>query len=450
MVMNIKLICPRMTLRPMDSEFKRRMSPSLSLMVLAALTSEEDTVVIEDENVRKISRNGLPDLVGITVNVDTSIRAYAIAFDYRRQGVPVILGGIHPSANPQEALQHGDAVCIGGAETVWPKILDDIRHGCLRKRYMDSEPADLALTPLPKRDLINASDYLYTNILSASRGCPFRCNFCYNSADYMRSGHRTRPIDHVLREIKELGTQQVMFIDDNFIGNPDWTLELLRAMTPLKLTWHAAVSTNLICRPDLLDAMQESGCRSLFIGFESINPSSLRSVNKIQNRLTQYDPLIRMLHEREIMVNASMVFGLDSDGPQVFADTLEWLVRNKVETVTAHILTPYPGTPLFERFLAEGRLLDMDWSHYNTSHVVYQPRHMSPQELRDGYLWFYKNFYSFSNILRRMPDSARLRVPYLLFNLGYRKFGKFTSLAAHLGLLNRMGKLARRLSYGID
>ena len=241
-----------------------------------------------------------------------------------------------------------------------------------------------------------------------------------------------------------------MFIDDNFIGNPAWTLELVKAITPLKLTWHAAVSANIYQHPDLLDAMQESGCRSLFIGFESINQSSLRSVHKVQNYGTPYETLIHMLHQRDIMVNASMVFGLDSDESTVFADTLDWLVRNKVETVTAHILTPYPGTKLFDRFRREGRILDMDWSRYNTSHVVYQPKQMSPQELRDGYLWLYKKFYSFSNIFRRMPESPRLKVPYLLFNLFYRKFGKATSLAAHLGLLNRMGALARRLSYGIE
>jgi radical SAM superfamily enzyme YgiQ (UPF0313 family) len=157
-----------------------------------------------------------------------------------------------------------------------------------------------------------------------------------------------------------------------------------------------------------------------------------------------------MLHEHDIMVNASMVFGLDSDTQQTFPDTLDWLVRNKVETVTAHILTPYPGTKLFRRFQAEGRIFDTDRSHYNTAHVVYQPKNMTPEELYNGYRWLYSQFYSIGNILRRMPRSIRLKIPYLLFNFGYRKFGKITSLAAHIGLLNHMGKLARRLSYGIE
>ena len=439
-----------MTLRPMDSEFKRRMSPPLSLLVLAALTQPEHTLVLEDENIGKLNLNDSPDLVGITVNVDTSKRAYAIASQYRQRNIPVVLGGIHPSANPDEAGQHCNAVCIGEAETLWPQILQDTQSNLLKPRYHSVEPIDLSLIPFPRWDVLNTSDYLYTNILTTSRGCPFHCEFCYNSSDYAQHDFRNRPIDHVIREIERFGTRQVMFIDDNFIGNVKWTHEFIEAIRPMKLVWHAAVSTNIIQHPALLDAMAASGCRSLFIGFESINHHSVRSVNKVQNHCDQYDQIIQMLHKRDIMVNASMVFGLDSDTPQTFPDTLDWLIHNKVETVTAHILTPYPGTKLFRRFQDEGRIFDTDWNHYNTAHVVYQPKNMTPEELYNGYRWLYSRFYSIGNIFRRMPHSNRLKIPYLLFNFGYRKFGKVTSLAAHVGLLNRMGKLARRLSYGIE
>ncbi len=448
--MNIKLISPQMTLRPMDSEFKRRMSPALSLLVLAALTPTDYNVILEDENIKKLNLNDSPDLVGITVNVDTSRRAYDIASHYRQRNIPVILGGIHPSANPHEAKQYCDAVCIGEAETLWPQIIRDTQSKNLQSHYYNSEPTDLTLTPLPKWDILNASDYLYTNVLTTSRGCPFSCEFCYNSCDYAQHEFRNRPIPNVIKEIESFKTRQVMIIDDNFIGNLQWTREFLKTITPMKLIWHAAVSTNIRQHPDLLDAMAKAGCKSLFIGFESINHDSIRSVNKTQNHCEHYDQIIHMLHERNIMVNASMVFGLDSDTPQTFPDTLDWLVRNKVETVTAHILTPYPGTKLFERFQSEGRIFDTNWDHYNTAHVVFQPKNMSPKELYEGYRWLYKKFYSIPNILRRMPNSMRLKIPYLLFNLGYRKFGKITSLAAHVGLLNRMGKLTRQLCYGIE
>ena len=336
------------------------------------------------------------------------------------------------------------------AETLWPKILADARSHCLRPQYSNSAPVDLSLTPLPRWDILNASDYLYTNILCASRGCPFRCEFCYNSSDYVKTGFRNRPILQVIQEIEAFGTRHVMFIDDNFIGNISWTREFIKTITPMKLVWHAAVSTNIGQHPDLLDAMAESGCKSLFIGFESIHHQSIQSVNKTQNDCNQYDKIIRMLHDRDIMVNASMVFGLDCDTPQTFPDTLKWLIHNRVETVTAHILTPYPGTTLFKRLQAENRIIDTDWRHYNTAHVVFRPKRMTPEELYHGYRWLYAQFYSITNIIRRMPRSSRVKAPYLLFNLGYRKFGKVTSLASHMRLLNRMGRLGRRLCYGIE
>ncbi len=433
----------------MDSEFKRVMSPSIALLVLAALTPSEHDVYIEDENVREINFRDTPSLVGISVNIDTSQRAYEIASVYREKGIPVILGGIHVSANPDEALEHADSVCIGEAEELWEAILDDVSKGRIKERYYNENPTNLANTPVPKWELINHSHYLYTNTVLTSRGCPFKCEFCYNSCAYVHNVYRNKPIDKVIEEIEKLNTKQVMFIDDNFIGNIDWTNEFISTIQPLGLKWHAAVSANIVAYPDLLDAMKTSGCQSLFIGFETINPQSLQSVGKAQNRVEKYEKLIRYLHEREIMINASLVFGFDQDNPSVFKSTLDWLVKNKVETMTAHILTPYPGTKLYQKFYNQGRVVDFDPRHYNTSHVVFSPQEMTKQDLYNGYLWIYKEFYSFRNILRRMPSSKRQRVPYLLFNLAYRKFGGLTSQVARFGLMNALGKLARRLSYGI-
>ena len=448
--MHIKLIAPRMSLRPMDSEFKRRMSPSIALLTVAALTPAGHDVTIEDENVEPLHLDDRPNLVGITVNVDTSARAYEIAAAYRRAGVPVVLGGIHVSANPEEALQHADMVCVGEAEGVWEQILGDVQQGRFRRRYQNARPADLAMTPAPRWELLDRSKYLYTNIVCASRGCPFRCDFCYNSADYVHPGHRRRPVGNVVREIEALGTKHVMFIDDNLIGDIAWARDLVRAIAPLGLKWNAAVSTTIGQHLDLLDEMVQSGCQSLFIGFETVNQESVRSVHKRQNHVAGYDRLIGELHARGIMVNASLVFGFDHDGPDVFRQTLAWLVRNKVETMTAHILTPYPGTVLFRRLEEQGRILDYDWSHYNTSRVVFRPRLLTPEQLRRGYMWIYRQFYSLRNIIRRLPDTPRQRPAYLLFNLGYRKYGKFTSLLGCSGLMHSLGRVARRLAYGIE
>ena len=434
----------------MDSECKRRMSPSLSLITVASLTPVKHEVYIEDENIQKINYQDRPDLVGITVNVNTSSRAYKIAKKYRKKGVPVIFGGIHVSANPDEALLHGDSVCIGEAEEVWPRVIADLQKGRLKVKYFSSSPGNLENIPIPRWELINKSKYLYTNIICSSRGCPFRCDFCYNSSSYIHNQFRNRPIEKVVEEIKHLGTKQIMFIDDNFIGNLQWTKKFIKRIAPLKLTWHAAVTVNIVNDLELLDSVQLSGCKSLFIGFESINKYSIKSVHKQQNKIEMYDKLIKECHKREIMVNASIAFGFDHDTKDVFKNTIDWLVKNKVETMTAHILTPYPGTRLHKKLHDEDRIIDHNKDNYNTAHVVFEPKNMTKEELYKGYIWAYKNFYSFKNILKRMPKSKQRRMSYLLFNLGYRKFGKITSMLGKLGLMNYIGKIGRKLAYNIE
>lgn len=434
----------------MDSEYKRRMSPSLSLVTLASVIKNTHTVYIEDENVQKLNLKDFPDLVGITVNVDTAKRAYEIASMYRQKGIPVILGGIHVSVRPDEGLQYADSICIGEAEELMDAILIDAEHHQLKPKYYNQKPTDPKNIPLPSWELIDKSKYLYTNIICSSRGCPFKCDFCYNSSDFVHKKYRNRLLSDVLKEIQQLDTKQVMFIDDNFIGNPPHALELVRALKPLNLTWHAAVSTNIVNMPELLDEMTASGCKSLFLGFESINSSAIHSVNKTQNNILLYEKLIRELHVRGIMINASLAFGFDTDGPNVFSDTLSWLVSSKIETMTSHILTPYPGTILYKKLLAENRITDFDTNHYNTATVVFKPKNMTKEELYNGYLWIYDQFYSFKNIILRLPANKRQRLSYLLFNFGYRKFGKVTSLLGKLGFMNTIGKLGRRLAYGID
>lgn len=434
----------------MDSEYKRRMSPSLALVTIASLIKNDHLVYIEDENVQKINLNDLPDLVGITVNVDTAKRAYEIASIYKQKGVKTILGGIHVSANPEEALRYADSVCIGEAEEVIKQIVSDAQQGKLKQRYYNSYPTDPQNIPLPDWSFINKSKYLYINIICSSRGCPFKCDFCYNSSEYVHKKYRNRPIKNVLAEIKKLGTRQVMFVDDNFIGDPQHAMDLANELKPLKLTWHAAVSSNIVHMPKLLDEMRDSGCKSLFIGFESINNESIKSVHKYQNNTLMYEKLIQELHLRGIMVNASVVFGFDSDKVNVFQNMLDWLVKNKAETMTAHILTPYPGTILYKRLIKEGRIIDFDTNNYNTSNVVYKPKNMNPNELYQGYLWIYDQFYSFKNIMKRLPADKKQWASFLLFNFGYRKFGKITSLLGKIGLMNFIGRLGRKLAYNID
>ncbi|WP_271812325.1 B12-binding domain-containing radical SAM protein [Clostridium beijerinckii] len=447
--MKIKLIQPAMMPRPMDTKLKTRMSPSLALLTIANLTPKEHEVIIENENVENIDFDENVDLVAITVTVDVMNRAVEISKEFQKRGVKVISGGIHITADPEGAANSFDAIIIGMAERVWEKVLKDVENNSIKKIYYDMENIRGNEIVSPDYGMIDNKKYLYTNIISTSRGCPFKCDFCYNSCAKSIKTYINRPIEDVIKDIKVLKTKHIMFIDDNFIGNPKWTKELLKEIKPLKLKWNAAVTSNIVDMPELLDEMKEAGCQSLFIGFESINSKSIESVHKIQNSVSRYEKLVDEIHKRGIMINASFVFGLDEDDAEIFKSTLEWIVKNKIETVTSHIMTPYPGTKLYSSLLKENRIVDHNLSNYNTSHVVYKPKNMTAEELYDGYLWIYKEVYTLKNIIKRLPKSKKQWIPFLAFNLLYRKFGKLTELVCSIVSFEVIGRLSRWVAYRI-
>jgi len=447
--MKIKLIQPAMIQRPMDTKLKTRMAPSLALLTLANLTPKEHEVIIENENVESINFDEKVDLVAITVTVDVMNRAIEIAKEFRKRSVKVVAGGIHITADPKGAYGYFDAICVGMAERIWQRILFDAQNDSLKEIYNDMLSISGQEIVSPDYDIIDNSKYLYTNIISTSRGCPFECDFCYNSSQSVHKAYINRPIEDVIREIKTLRTRHIMFIDDNFIGNPSWTKKFLAQIKPLSLKYNAAVTSNIVDMSDILDDLKESGCQSLFIGFESINDKAIDSVNKVQNSVGKYERLVEELHKRGIMINASFVFGLDEDDSSVFEKTLDWIVKNKIETVTSHILTPYPGTRLYENLHKQGRITDFDLSKYNTANVVYRPKNMTQEELYDGYLWIYKEVYSFKNIIKRLPSSKKQWIPYLAFNLLYRRFGKLTEKVCEIISFRRVGSITRWFSYNI-
>ena len=238
-----------------------------------------------------------------------------------------------------------------------------------------------------------------------------------------------------------------MFVDDNFIGNPEWTKKFLIAIEPLNLNWNAAVTANIVNMPELLDLMAKTGCKSLFIGFESINNESLNNVHKKQNNVTQFEKLVDEIHKRGIMINASFVFGLDGDTKDTFNDTLKWIVDNKIETVTSHILTPYPGTKLYDEMLLSNRIIDFDLSKYNTANVVFKPKNMTAEELYNGYINIYNEIYNLKNIFKRIPKSKQQVMPYLAFNLLYRKFGRLSEKVCKLLTFEKIGQVGEFLAY---
>ena len=432
-------------MRPMDTHIKNRMSPPLGLYTIVSMFRDEHEVVVENENVQELVWTDNPDIVGISVNVDSLPRALEIAAVYKSKGIPVVLGGILPTTAP-EMIPDGsvDVICIGAGEGTWGEILKDLESGTLKNVYRCPHHLTGKDIVPPAYDLIPKSRYLYSNILHTSRGCPFRCDFCYNSSP--ERWYICRPIKDVIEEVKNCNRGHVMFIDDNFVGNPKWTRELLPELKKLGVKWNAAVSINVVDIPGMLDLMKECGCQGLFIGFESINPASVDGVHKVQNDVSKYEDAVREIHKRGIMINASFVFGLDSDTKDTFQATLDWIVKNRIETVTSHILTPYPGTELHRRMKEDGRLLTEDLNLYDTAHVVMRPKNMTPEELYRGYLWIYEQVYSYKNIIRRIPKSIKQIPSYLMFNLFYRKWGKFTDWLCEKVTYERIGYWGEKLS----
>ncbi len=443
--MYIKLIQPKMKKRPMDTDIKLHMAPPLGLLTIQNLLRGEHRVSLENENIQEICYDDKPDLVGISVTVDTLPHAAEIAQKFRRQGIPVVAGGIHiTTASHMVPPDLFDVLCIGAAEGTWQDIVQDCENGTLKPVYRCRKPLTGADIVPPAYDAVKPEEYLYCNVIHTSRGCPFRCDFCYNSGSDQK--YVNREIADVIADIRAVRSKHIMFIDDNFAGNPAWTKAFLKAIEPMGLKWNAAVSINAVNDTELLDLMKQSGCQSLFIGFESINPDSISKVHKVQNHTDNYETAIRAIHDRGIMINASLVFGLDGDTKETFQATLDWIVKHKIETVTSHILTPYPGTALYDRMKAEGRIVTDDLSLYNTAHVVFKPMGMTAEELYEGYLWIYRQIYSFKNIIRRIPEKKDQRAAYLAFNLLYRKFGKFSDFLCKCVTYKRIGIWGERLS----
>lgn len=443
--MYIKLIQPKMQKRPMDTDIKIHMAPPLGLLTIVNLLRDDHKVSLENENIQPICYDDHPDLVGISVTVDTLPRAIHIARRFRNQGIKVVAGGIHiTTASHTIPKNCFDALCIGAAEGTWPQIIRDMQNGTLKPCYRCHKPLRSEEIVSPAYDFLRPSEYLYCNVVHTSRGCPFRCDFCYNSGN--DQPYVNRRIADIIRDIHAVRSKHIMFIDDNFAGNPKWTKQFLRAIIPLHIKWNAAVSINAAFDTELLDLMKQSGCQGLFIGFESIHPDSIRRVHKVQNHTHQYEKAIKAIHDRGIMINASFVFGLDGDTKDTFQDTLDWIVKHKIETVTSHILTPYPGTALYDRMLREHRILTHNLSRYNTAHVVFKPANMTPKELYHGYLQLYEQIYSLKNIARRLPDTLAQWPAYLMFNLLYRKYGAFTDFLCKRISYQRIGIWGEALS----
>jgi len=337
----------------------------------------------------------------------------------------VIMGGIHPSVMPDEAAQYADAVVVGEAEGVWQQILKDVQSNQLKKRYDNPHP-DITESPLPlrpkKRSLLGLR--FFVTPIMASRGCPHDCEFCCVHRVYGRK-QRHIPVEHIIEDVKRSGARRIMFLDDNIGGVRSYALKLFSALEPLKVRWYGQASTRFILDDELFDRAVRSGLEALFVGVESVEPESRKTMSKSPPTIQHCEEAMRRCRDAGVFFHASIIFGRDEDTPHVFDRTLEFLLRNSVPSVSPCILTPYPGTPVFDRLTREGRILHNNWSYYDHTTVCFQPKNMSPEELAEKYLDFRDRFFSWSSILRRSYVNLRISpFIYLGASVAYRKTTK--------------------------
>jgi radical SAM superfamily enzyme YgiQ (UPF0313 family) len=419
----VLLINPFYPKDPHGSFGKHVLTPSLALTSIAACTPPGWTVRYWDENLLQGEApcKPVPEVVGITVHLTFAERAYALAAAYRALGARVILGGLHVQSCPEEAAVHADAIAVGNGVELWPRILEDIERGDLQSRYSSGYDGDYAREPHPRRDLVPAGSFLTTASLIATRGCRNRCGFCYLSTRGLRLPYRTRPVADICAQLRANSQPYAVFIDNNLGAQPEYLHALCRGLQALEMIWSAAVSLDVTDDPALVREMADAGCTGVFIGFETLSDANLEQARKGGPRVLDYARRVKIFHDHGIAVNGSFVVGFDDDGPEVFARTAEWIEAQRLACATFHILTPYPGTPFFRELEAQGRLLHRDWSKYDTAHVVFRPRRMTPEQLELGYDWLYRRLFAPASVWRRRPEDRSLVVPYLVGALLYKR-----------------------------
>ncbi len=396
------------------------MMPQLALYILEGLTPPEYEVKTIEEEADYVDLEQECDLVGISCMTSNAPRAYELCHEFKKRGKTVILGGVHPTILPEEALQHADSVVVGEAEGVWETLLKDFRNNNLKRKYHDPIPDLSKYVPKDFSKIIKKRLFKLVPIMT-TRGCPYNCDFCCVTNLFGKK-MRHVPIENVVRDIQESGAKNFMFLDDNIIGHPQYAKALFTAIKPLKIKWVGQASVSLLVRDStLMQLAAESGCKALFFGIESVSEKQLKTMHKAIKEIEHLESALKRIKKMGILIHASMVFGFDNDTKEIFDETVQFLIKNKVSTVSFNVLTPYPGTKVYDDMIKENRLTTTNWRYYDHNTVVFKPKNMTPYELQMGKINARKKFYKISSVLKRFSGNLYNPVLYFATNYGHIK-----------------------------
>ena len=446
--MKILLVSPERK-RRREEAFLFRLS-FLNLPYIAAVTPPDVEVKIVDEAFDRIDFEEKVDLVGITAQTPVAPRAYQIAKEFRRRGIPVVMGGVHASMLPQEALQQVDAVVVGEAEGVWPHLIEDLKKGQMKRMYAGSDFFNPSNLPLPRRELLNQKFYFPLKLLETTRGCPHHCDFC-GVSKFFGFRYRNRPVSEIERELKTLFQEGpvmnpilknilslfsrdlpyflkrrlLYIIDSNVAGDRRFCLELLSVLKQFDLLWYGHAPVSVAFDQELLEGFAQSGCIAVNIGFESFSTKNLKAMGKGFNQPIRYAEAVRRIHDQGVGIMGTFIVGLDDDDPGVFQRIIDFSIDSKLDWALTFIMAPYPGTDSFLRLEKEGRILSRDWEKYDSLHVVYQPLGMSVEELEKGMRNAWKDVFSTSSICKRVLKRPWIHpLFYLGMNWGFHRLTK--------------------------
>ena len=396
----------------------------LTFPILAAITPKNYEISLVEGGVNDVDFNKKYDLVGISCTTRFANSAYKIADEFQRRNIKVVLGGYHPSALPDEAKEHADSVAIGEAEETWPLVLRDSEKNKLKPFYLPNRPVDPSIIKCPRYDIYPSGTEF--GVL-ATRGCPYGCKFCAISNMELRKKFRTRPVEDVVEEIKQLPGKMFSFQDNSFTIDVNYSKKLFKAMRGINKKFIANGNIGTLGKNDeLLKLAREAGCVYWYVGFESVSQESLDNISKITNRVKDYFSSVKKIHDMGMAVSGSFVLGFDGDRKDIFEKTKEFVRISEIDIPDAGVLTPFPGTPIFDQYEAEGRMLSKNWDDYDFFKVIYKPKHMTPQELFDNTNEINMEWLTTNNNIRRIFRSLKFGITASIETLLQLYYLKFT------------------------